>query len=67
MPICTRRWEIERVNANLKFAFFYSLEHIFYVPGRHYEKAVGLKFLTHNLVTLANILNDLPNNSKLVL
>ncbi len=62
-----RRWEIERVNANLKSIFFYSLEHIFYVPNRHYEKAVGLKLLTHNLVILANILNGLPNNRKLVL
>jgi len=62
-----RRWEIERVNSNLKSVFFYSLGYIFYIPERHYEKAVRLKLLTHNLVILANILNGLPNKRKLVL
>ncbi len=62
-----KRWEIERINSNLKSQFFYSLEYIYYVPHRHYEHAVGLKLLVHNLVTLANISNDLPKNRKVVL
>ena len=61
-----KRWEIERINSNLKSPFFFSFEYIYYVPHRHYEKAVGLKLLVHNLVTLANISNGLSKNRKLV-
>ena len=49
------RWEIERVNSNLKSTYFFSLEDVNYVPHRHYEQAVGLKLLVHNLVAFANI------------
>ena len=61
-----KRWEIERINSNLKSPFTYSLEYIYYVPHRHYKEAVGLKLLTHNLVTLSNISNGLAKNKKLV-
>ena len=61
-----KRWEIERINSNLKSPFMYSLEYIYYVPYRHYKKAVGLKLLTHNLVTLSNISNGFAKNRKLV-
>jgi len=57
--------DIERVNANLKSTYFFSLEDVYYVPHRHYEQAVGLKLLVHNLVAFANISVGLPNNRKL--
>jgi len=59
------RWEIERVNVNLKSTYFFSLEDVYYVPHRHYKQAVGLKLLVHNLVAFANISVGLPKNRKL--
>jgi len=59
------RWEIERVNANLKSKYFFSLEDVYYVSHRHYKQAVGLKLLVHNLVVFANISVGLPKNRKL--
>jgi len=59
------RWEIERVNSNLKSMFFFSLEYVYYVPNRHYREAVGIKVLAHVLVTFGNISAGLPKNRKL--
>ncbi len=66
-PLYKSRWEIERVNSNLKSIFFFSLEYVYYVPNRHYKQALGLKLLAHNLVTFANISIGLPKNRKLVI
>jgi hypothetical protein len=60
-----KRWEIERINSNLKSTFFFSVEYVHYVPNRHYSQAMGLKLLTHNLVTFANISVSLSKKRKL--
>ena len=39
--------------------------YIYYVPHRHYEHAVGIKLLVHNLATFANISVGLPKNREL--
>ncbi|BBJ28368.1 transposase [Athalassotoga saccharophila] len=38
-----KRWEVERVNSNMKSIFIFSFEYIYYVPHRHYEQAAGFK------------------------
>ena len=40
------RSEIERVNANLKSTYFFSLEDVYYVPHRHYKQASRTKIVS---------------------
>jgi len=59
------RWEIERVNSNLKSISSSPLKYVYYVPNRHYREAVGIKVLAHDLVTFGKISAGLPKNRKL--
>ena len=52
-PIYSLRWEIERTFSILEEIM--KCEYIYYVKNRDYDRAIGLKILSYNLMVISNM------------